>query len=164
MAILTQGILGPVVGNTGPVVSYIRFRQNITRSMSDSRKNRIETPKRKTQRQKIKVCNEFTKAFSGDASECALDAPDAGSAFTLGPYLCTLSLITDRTVDIINNQRCTPPAVPITVARALRKLGHDIRNARRRRRIPVAILAERASISRMTLNKIDKEWSSAWPM
>ena len=31
------------------------------------------------------------------------------------------------------------PAVPIPVARALRKLGHDIRDARRRRRIPVAI-------------------------
>src|SRR5882724_5159295 len=47
-------------------------------------------------------------------------------------------------------------AVPIPVARALRKLGHDIRDARRRRRIPVAILAERASIGRMTLNRIEK--------
>ncbi len=45
--------------------------------------------------------------------------------------------------------------VPIPVARALRKLGHDIRDARRRRRIPVAILAERASMSRMTLNKVE---------
>ena len=45
---------------------------------------------------------------------------------------------------------------PIPVARVLRKLGHDIRDARRRRRIPVAILAERASISRMTLNKVEK--------
>ena len=48
------------------------------------------------------------------------------------------------------------PVVPIPVARALRKLGHDIRDARRRRRIPVAILSERASISRMTLNRIEK--------
>jgi len=48
------------------------------------------------------------------------------------------------------------PGIPIPVARALRKLGHDIRDARRRRRIPVTILAERASISRMTLNKIEK--------
>jgi hypothetical protein len=46
--------------------------------------------------------------------------------------------------------------VPVPVARALRKLGHDIRDARRRRRIPVAILAQRASISRMTLNKVEK--------
>jgi DNA-binding XRE family transcriptional regulator len=46
--------------------------------------------------------------------------------------------------------------LPIPVTRALRKLGHDIRDARRRRRIPVAILAQRASISRMTLNKVEK--------
>jgi hypothetical protein len=43
----------------------------------------------------------------------------------------------------------------IPVRRALRKLGHDLRDARRRRRIPVAIAAERASISRMTLSKIE---------
>ena len=45
---------------------------------------------------------------------------------------------------------------PIPVLRSLRKLGHDIRDARRRRRIPVAILAQRASISRTTLNKVEK--------
>jgi transcriptional regulator with XRE-family HTH domain len=50
----------------------------------------------------------------------------------------------------------TSRALPIPVTRALRKLGHDIRDARRRRRIPVSILAERASLSRMTLNKIEK--------
>jgi len=48
------------------------------------------------------------------------------------------------------------PKIPIPVVRALRKLGHDIRDARRRRRIPVAILAERASMSRTTLNKLEK--------
>jgi transcriptional regulator with XRE-family HTH domain len=46
--------------------------------------------------------------------------------------------------------------IPVPVTRVLRKLGHDIRDARRRRRIPVAILAERASISRTTLNKVEK--------
>jgi len=45
---------------------------------------------------------------------------------------------------------------PIPVKRALYKLGRDIRDARRRRRIPVAIMAERASISRTTLNKVEK--------
>ena len=45
---------------------------------------------------------------------------------------------------------------PAPEVRALRKLGHDIRDARRRRSIPVAILAEQASISRMTLNKVEK--------
>ena len=46
--------------------------------------------------------------------------------------------------------------MPIPVRRALRKLGQDIRDARVRRRIPTAIMAERASISRTTLNKIEK--------
>jgi DNA-binding XRE family transcriptional regulator len=46
--------------------------------------------------------------------------------------------------------------IPVPVTRALRKLGHDIRDARRRRRIPVTILAERVSVSRMTLNKVEK--------
>ena len=65
MGILLDGINGPVTGTTGAVVSYIRFGQNITRSKGSTSKNRIETPARKLQRQKIKVCNEFTHAFSG---------------------------------------------------------------------------------------------------
>jgi transcriptional regulator with XRE-family HTH domain len=56
---------------------------------------------------------------------------------------------------ILKDSRKSPP-LPVPVIRALRKLGQDIRDARRRRRIPAAILAERASISRMTLNKIEK--------
>ena len=47
-------------------------------------------------------------------------------------------------------------AWPLPVQRALRKLGRDIRDARLRRRIPTAIMAERASISRTTLNKVEK--------
>ena len=50
----------------------------------------------------------------------------------------------------------TSVVLPIPVRHALRKLGHDIRDARRRRRIPVTIAAERASISRTTLVKIEK--------
>ena len=46
--------------------------------------------------------------------------------------------------------------LPIPVRHALRKLGRDIKDARRRRRIPVAIAAQRASISRTTLVKIEK--------
>jgi DNA-binding XRE family transcriptional regulator len=45
---------------------------------------------------------------------------------------------------------------PIPVTRAIRKLGHDVRDARRRRRIPATILAERASISRTTLHKVEQ--------
>ena len=47
-------------------------------------------------------------------------------------------------------------SMPTPVRRALRKLGHDIRDARLRRRIPAAVLAERASISRTTLVKVEK--------
>ena len=46
--------------------------------------------------------------------------------------------------------------LPIPVRRALKKLGADIRDARRRRRIPTAVMAERALISRMTLSKVEK--------
>ena len=44
--------------------------------------------------------------------------------------------------------------VPIPVRLAVRKLGQDIRDARLRRRISTAVMAERASISRTTLNKL----------
>jgi transcriptional regulator with XRE-family HTH domain len=46
--------------------------------------------------------------------------------------------------------------LPIPVARALRKLGHDIKDARRRRRIPMAIVAQRASISQPTLIRVER--------
>jgi DNA-binding XRE family transcriptional regulator len=48
------------------------------------------------------------------------------------------------------------PSIPIPVTRALNKLGADIRDARRRRRIPTAIMAQRAAISRTTLTKVEK--------
>lgn len=55
----------------------------------------------------------------------------------------------------MDSRHSVPPS-PLPVIRALRKLGQDMRDARLRRRIPVAVMAERASISRMTLNKIEK--------
>lgn len=48
------------------------------------------------------------------------------------------------------------PALPLPVMRALRKLGSDIKDARRRRRIPTATMAQRAAISRTTLDKVEK--------
>jgi len=45
---------------------------------------------------------------------------------------------------------------PFPVRRALKKLGHDLRSARKRRRIPMKLAAERGSISRTTLTKIEK--------
>src|SRR5258708_2934894 len=54
------------------------------------------------------------------------------------------------------NMPPTRPTLPIPVRRALLKLGHDLRDARRRRRIPSAVAAARASVSRMTLSKVEK--------
>lgn len=46
--------------------------------------------------------------------------------------------------------------LPIPVQKALRKLGRDINMARRRRNITMALMAERAGISRVTLAKVEK--------
>ncbi|GHV44709.1 transcriptional regulator [Spirochaetia bacterium] len=46
--------------------------------------------------------------------------------------------------------------LPIPVMGALRKLGQDINGARRRRRITMALMAERAGIAVNTLAKIEK--------
>ena len=45
---------------------------------------------------------------------------------------------------------------PLPVRRALQKLGRDLRDARKRRRIPMQLAADRAGISRTTLDKIEK--------
>ncbi len=55
----------------------------------------------------------------------------------------------------MEKRRTTKP-LPLPVQRVLRKLGGDIRDARLRRRIPTAVMAERASISRTTLGKVEK--------
>jgi DNA-binding XRE family transcriptional regulator len=46
--------------------------------------------------------------------------------------------------------------LPLPVQKAMRKLGSDISDARRRRRITVKLLAQRADIATRTLNKIEK--------
>jgi transcriptional regulator with XRE-family HTH domain len=51
--------------------------------------------------------------------------------------------------------RKTPP-LPLPVKRALAKLGDDIRSARLRRRIATTVMAERAFITRMTLQKVER--------
>lgn len=47
-------------------------------------------------------------------------------------------------------------SLPLPVNRALRKLGGDIRDARRRRRLPMALVAERASTTRKTVMRIEQ--------
>jgi transcriptional regulator with XRE-family HTH domain len=51
--------------------------------------------------------------------------------------------------------RTTPP-LPLPVKRSLIKLGGDIRAARLRRRITTTLMAERAFISRTTLQKVEQ--------
>lgn len=46
--------------------------------------------------------------------------------------------------------------LPIPAKKALRKLGRDIGDARKRRRITMELMAERAGISRVTLGNIEK--------
>jgi transcriptional regulator with XRE-family HTH domain len=46
--------------------------------------------------------------------------------------------------------------LPIPVISALRKLGQDLNDARRRRRITTQLMAQRAGLSRSTIGKIEK--------
>lgn len=48
------------------------------------------------------------------------------------------------------------PTLPLRVDRVLKKLGADIKDARRRRRIPMSIMSQRAMISRSTLARVEK--------
>lgn len=49
----------------------------------------------------------------------------------------------------------TPHYPPATVQRVLRKLDADIRDTRRRRRLPIMVVAERAFTSRSTLPRVE---------
>lgn len=46
--------------------------------------------------------------------------------------------------------------LPIPAIKALHKIGQDVRDARRRRCIPIELMAERARLSRTTIGKIEK--------
>ena len=48
-----------------------------------------------------------------------------------------------------------PHSPSAAVKRALHKLGGDIHDARRRRRLPMAVIAERAFTSRSTLQRVE---------
>lgn len=50
----------------------------------------------------------------------------------------------------------TAPLLPLSVRRLLHQLGADIRDARKRRRLPTAIVAERAQISLPTLRRVER--------
>ncbi len=46
--------------------------------------------------------------------------------------------------------------LPLPVMKALRKVGKDISDARKRRRITIRLMAERADLSRATVGKIEQ--------
>ena len=64
MARIINGINGGFTGTVGTVTGYVRNGGNFMRSRT-RRKDTVKSEKRLVQQQKIKVCNEFTKPFSG---------------------------------------------------------------------------------------------------
>lgn len=50
----------------------------------------------------------------------------------------------------------TPHRPSIAVRRSLRKLGQDLRNARRRRSLPAGVVADRAFTSRPSLQRVEQ--------
>ena len=64
MARIINGINGGFTGKVGTVTGYIRNGRNFMRSRR-RRKDNVRSEKRLVQQKKIKVCNEFTKPFSG---------------------------------------------------------------------------------------------------
>ena len=64
MARIINGINGGFTGKVGTVTGYIRNGGSFMRSRT-RRKDTVTSEKRLLQQQKIKVCNEFTKPFSG---------------------------------------------------------------------------------------------------
>ena len=64
MATTPQGILGAVTGKIGPVTGYVRNGQNILPTRASNLKYK-STALRTEQLEKIKLCNRFTRAFTG---------------------------------------------------------------------------------------------------
>ena len=64
MGKLNQGLLGSFTGKTGPVTGYIRNGQPMVR-ISRNSVTAKKTPARMAQQEKIRICNGFTRTFSG---------------------------------------------------------------------------------------------------
>ena len=64
MAKSSQGILGPILGKVGPVSGHMRGIVNIIRP-SGNQVTYKPTPGRVVQQKKMKLCNVFTKPFTG---------------------------------------------------------------------------------------------------
>lgn len=48
------------------------------------------------------------------------------------------------------------PPLPLSAQRAVRRLGRDISDARRRRRLPMIVVANRVGITRQTLHRVER--------
>lgn len=70
-------------------------------------------------------------------------------------YICNIFLVFVSFMIHISFMKTTSP-LPGPVKAALKKLGADISDARKRRRIPTTLMAERAFISRATLGRLEK--------
>lgn len=64
MARIPNGILGEFIGTAGNVSGYMRMGTNFVRSRRRS-SNKPMTVARLAQQQKLRVCNDFTRHFSG---------------------------------------------------------------------------------------------------
>ncbi|MEP7230005.1 MAG: DUF6266 family protein [Ginsengibacter sp.] len=63
MATINSGILGGFSGKVGTVTGYSRYGKNIMRSATSTVTDK-PTPGRLAQREKVKMCNAFMKAFA----------------------------------------------------------------------------------------------------
>lgn len=70
-------------------------------------------------------------------------------------YICNIFLVFVAFIIHISFMKTTSP-LPGPVKAALKKLGADISDARKRRRIPTTLMSERAFISRATLGRLEK--------
>lgn len=70
-------------------------------------------------------------------------------------YICNIFLVFVAFMIHISFMKTTSP-LPGPVKAALKKLGADISDARKRRRIPTTLMSERAFISRATLGRLEK--------
>jgi len=64
MATGNHGIIGTLTGTIGPVTGYWRNGKNVMRSSTSVVKDK-PTPLRLAQREKLRICNLFTRAFKG---------------------------------------------------------------------------------------------------
>ena len=64
MARIPSGVLGALIGKAGPISGHIRNGENIIRTAAKRKDPKI-TPLRTAQRQKMRICNDFTRSFAG---------------------------------------------------------------------------------------------------